>query len=602
MAYGRPGVYVSERLLPAPITAAGGTEAIGCAVGQFAQGPVTPVLVNSWYQFTQVFGGYNAAYPATFGVGQFFKSGGSQLYVQRVLSSNATKATVSIPASTTGNLGTVTALDPGVGGNDLRVVFTSSNQGATYFNMLVYKETTTGGNTGQNVTDDVLVEQFNNIVFNDVNSGDYIVTAVNLQSQYVSVAITDNTHALFPTAQDPASTSPTVLVLSGGSNGGGGSSSTSTITGAVSNGSTVVYTTSAAHNFQVGYLATVTGITPTGYNVANAVITAITTASPFTFTVANTASLASYTSGGSVTGLPSSSPIASDYVASLANLNTIDTPLVIFAPEIFRSIAAGYSTVHDALTAWAEAHNGFAVLETAPDLAVGTSSTSGTALAYAEGLQNSSYAAVYYPNIYIADPLGRNAGSIRKCGPAGAVAGLYLSTDRDFGPFKSPAGLRAELGGVVTTERRLSDSDLDLLNSASSPINAIRDIPGAGVVVMGARTLKQDGTANRYVSMRRSLIYLKQSLKEITRFALFENNDERLWSQLRTAISVFLNTYSNNGGLAGTTPDEAYYVKCDSENNPFETIANGEVHIEVGVSLEYPAEFVVITLSQKTAN
>jgi len=72
MAYGRPGGYVSERLLPAPSTAAGGTEAIGCAVGQFAQGPVTPVLVNSWYQFTQVFGGYNAAYPATFGVGLFF--------------------------------------------------------------------------------------------------------------------------------------------------------------------------------------------------------------------------------------------------------------------------------------------------------------------------------------------------------------------------------------------------------------------------------------------------------------------------------------------------------------------------------------------------
>jgi len=521
MAYGRPGVYVSERLLPAPITAAGGTEAIGCAVGQFAQGPVTPVLVNSWYQFTQVFGGYNAAYPATFGVGLFFKSGGSQLYVQRVLNSNAVKATVSIPASTSTqqtpvNLGTITALDPGTAGNDLRVVFTSSNQGDNYYNMLVYKETISGSTTSSNITDDVLVEQFNNVVFNDVNSGDYIVTAVNLQSQYVSVAITDTTHLLHPTAQDPTSSTPTVLVLSTGANG--------------------------------------------------------------------------------------TTPVAADYVSSLANLNTIETPLVIFAPELFRSIASGYNTVHDGLTAWAEAHNGFAVLETAPDLAVGTSSTSGTALAYAEGLQNSSYAAVYYPNIYIADPLGRNAGSIRKCGPAGAVAGLYLSTDRDFGPFKSPAGLRAELGGVVTTERRLSDNDLDLLNSASSPINAIRDIPGAGVVVMGARTLKQDGTANRYVSMRRSLIYLKQSLKEITRFALFENNDERLWSQIRTAISVFLNTYSNNGGLAGTTPDEAYYVKCDSENNPFETIANGEVHIEVGVSLEYPAEFVVITLSQKTAN
>lgn len=510
MAYGRPGVYVSERLLPAPITAAGGTDAIGCAVGQFAQGPVTPVLVNSWYQFTQVFGGYDIAYPATFGVGQFFKSGGAQLYVQRVLNADADAATVSIPASAEGTVGSVTALDPGTAGNDLRVVFTTSNQGADYFNMLVYKETVTGGNTGQNTADDVLVEQFNNIIFSDVNSGDYIVTAVNLQSQYVSVTISDSTHELVPVGQDPADTTPTVLALSGGTNG--------------------------------------------------------------------------------------TTPVAADYVASLDNLNTIETPLVIFAPEVFRSIATGYATVHNGLIAWAEANNGFAVIDTDADEDVEG------ALDYSASLTNSSHAAVYYPNIYIADPKGRNAGSIRKCGPAGAVAGLYLATDRNFGPFKSPAGLRSELGGVVTTERRLSNTELDALNSDSSPINAVRDIPGAGVVVMGARTLLQDGTANRYVSMRRSLIYLKQSLQEITRFALFENNDERLWSQLRTAISVFLNTYSNNGGLSGTSPDEAFYVKCDSENNPFDTIANGEVHIEVGVSLEYPAEFVVITLSQKTAN
>jgi phage tail sheath protein FI len=601
MAYGRAGVYVSERLLPAPITAASPTNSIGCAVGQFSQGPITPVLVNSWYQFTQTFGGYDIAYPATFGVGQFFKSGGTQLYVLRVLPSNAAKSAVTMydAVATTSALGTITANNPGTDGNNLRAVFTTSTQGSTYFNLSIYKESVSGAGTGQVTTDDVLVEQFNNVVFNNVNSSDYIVSVVNNQSQYVNINITDSAHTLQPTANDPANTTPAVLVLSGGTNGTSGTSSTSSVSGAVSNGSTVVYTTSAAHSFQVGYFATVTGVSPTGYNVSNALITAVTSN---TFTVANTATIGSYSSGGSVTGTPPAYPLAADYVSALANLNNIESPLVIFAPELFRNIAAGYNTVHNALISYAESKNGFAVLETAPDLAVGDSSTSGTALAYAAGLTKSSYAAVYYPNIFIADPLGRNAGSVRKCGPAGAVAGLYLSTDRDFGPFKSPAGLRSGLGGVVTTEKRLSSTELDALNSAANPINAIRDIPGAGVVVMGARTLKQDGTANRYVSMRRSLIYLKQSLTEITRFALFENNDERLWAQLRTSISVFLNGYRNNGGLAGTSPDEAFYVKCDSENNTFDTIAIGEVHIEVGVSLEYPAEFVVITLSQKTAN
>jgi phage tail sheath protein FI len=82
---------------------------------------------------------------------------------------------------------------------------------------------------------------------------------------------------------------------------------------------------------------------------------------------------------------------------------------------------------------------------------------------------------------------------------------------------------------------------------------------------------------------------------------MFENNDERLWARLRTAISIFLNDYRNRGGLRGTTEAEAFFVKIDAENNTNSTIANGEVHIEVGVALEYPAEFIVITLSQKTS-
>jgi phage tail sheath protein FI len=118
---------------------------------------------------------------------------------------------------------------------------------------------------------------------------------------------------------------------------------------------------------------------------------------------------------------------------------------------------------------------------------------------------------------------------------------------------------------------------------------------------MGGRTLLQDGTANRYVNMRRSLIYIRKSLRDLTQFAVFENNGERLWAQLRTSISVFLTGYLNQGGLRGAVPAQAFYVKCDAENNSDADIANGEVHIEVGVALQYPAEFVVITLTQSTA-
>jgi phage tail sheath protein FI len=196
---------------------------------------------------------------------------------------------------------------------------------------------------------------------------------------------------------------------------------------------------------------------------------------------------------------------------------------------------------------------------------------------------------------------------LRKIGPAGAVAGLYLFTDRQTGPFKAPAGLRANIRGAVAIEKQFTTSELDALNSGNNsgtvgaPVNALRNLPGAGVVSMGARTLLQDGTANKYVNTRRSLIFLKKSLNDQTQFALFENNDEKLWARLRSTIAVFLTGYWNQGGLRGDTAPQAFYVKCDVENNPDESIAQGEVHIEVGVALQYPAEFVVINLSQKTS-
>jgi phage tail sheath protein FI len=149
-------------------------------------------------------------------------------------------------------------------------------------------------------------------------------------------------------------------------------------------------------------------------------------------------------------------------------------------------------------------------------------------------------------------------------------------------------------------EKSFSSSELDSMNASTSPVNPLRQIPGAGLSVMGARTLKQDGTANKYVNMRRSLSYVSKNLKNLTQFAIFENNDERLWSQIRTQVTVFLNEYRNQGGLRGTTPAQAFFVKCDAENNTETSIANGEVHIQVGVALQYPAEFIVIDLSQKT--
>lgn len=495
--YGRPGVYITERLLPAPLTSTATTSAAGACVGTFSRGPITVTRVSSWYEFSSIFGGYDIAHPATFGVGMFFQNGGTELYVRRVLNSSSF-ATANLVTSTSTIVAAFTARTPGEDGNKLRVQAT--RRGTTsYYDVVVYRENGSSAGT----TDDIVLEQYLNVVFNDVNSPDYIVPLVNNSSPYLTMTI---------------------------------------------------------------------GAAPNGVP--------LDTVLPLT---------------GATT--PDTAPTATNFTTAMEDFNTVERPLVIFAPEIYRTtLSTGTAaTVVTGLVTWANANDGFAVVDTDANVTVANAVTAAASYGV------SSNAAVYYPHMFMADPLGRNSAAIRKVGPAGAVAGLYLSTDRQFGPYKAPAGLRTALGGVVATERVFTSTELDTLNSSLTPVNAIRSIPGAGVVVMGARTLKQDGTANRYVSMRRSLIYLKKELQGLTQFALFENNDADLWARLRTSIGVFLTGYLNQGGLAGAGPTEAFFVKCDRENNSTDTVANGEVHIEVGVALEYPAEFVVLTLSQKTA-
>jgi phage tail sheath protein FI len=517
-AYGRPGVYISEHLLPAPIAVTGTANAAGACIGKFGQGPETVTLVTSWYDFVKKFGGYNAAYPATFGVGSFFQNGGSELYVRRVLSTDVSTvaATVDIaPATGDVVVGTITAKNRGDDGNLIRVQFNKTSRSG-YYNLVVYKE---GGvsATDSSSSNDVVVESYNDILLNDAASSDFVETVVGMYSQYITIVIADPTTDPVPTASR--------LPLTNGANG--------------------------------------------------------------------------------------PAPTSADYSAVIDDFSAVDRPLVLFVPEINVELdPADAADVIDDLISWAEGNNGFVVVDTEAALAAdGTPNLSvDSALVYADARSGHSPSAVYYPNIYISDPLGRSSSALRKIGPAGAVAGLYLFTDKATGPFKAPAGQRANIRGAVAVEKQFTSGELDQLNSGAqsggtvgAPINAIRNLPGAGVVAYGARTLLQDGTANRYVNTRRSLIYLKKSLNDLTQFALFENNDDKLWARLRASISVFLTSYQNQGGLRGTTPGQAFYVKVDAENNPDASIQQGEVHIEVGVALQYPAEFVVINLSQKTS-
>ena len=237
------------------------------------------------------------------------------------------------------------------------------------------------------------------------------------------------------------------------------------------------------------------------------------------------------------------------------------------------------------------------------DLPVGAAGTSSTQLNLTASYTASSQAAVYYPRLYIADPtlgVGAATGQTKLVGAGGAVVGLYAATDASRGVFKAPAGLQARLAGAVSVTK-LTNAELDAANSAAAPINAIKFVAGTGIVVMGARTLKA-GYVDKYVPVRRTLIYLRKAATDLTEFALFEPNDPFLWRRITTTLGSFLTNFWSQGGLYGASPAQAFFVRCDATINPQGLIDNGELHIEIGVALQRPAEFVIIKIGQFNGN
>jgi uncharacterized protein len=204
-----------------------------------------------------------------------------------------------------------------------------------------------------------------------------------------------------------------------------------------------------------------------------------------------------------------------------------------------------------------------------------------------------SYSALYAPWIITPDP--SRAGSTVIVPPSGSVQGMIARVDATQGPWRAPAGIPAVLSTAVAPEVKFTDTDQGTLNYGN--VNVIRAVPGSGICVMGARTRKLFGP-DRYVSARRTLIYIEEALKLSTQWAIFENNDQRLWSSLRNTAQNILQPIWEAGGLAGNTAAEAYYITCDRTINTAQVIQNGEVRMEIGVALQYPAEFVIIRISQ----
>jgi Bacteriophage tail sheath protein len=209
------------------------------------------------------------------------------------------------------------------------------------------------------------------------------------------------------------------------------------------------------------------------------------------------------------------------------------------------------------------------------------------------GVQDTKYAAFYYPWIRISDP---QTGARKEVPPGGHVLGIYARTDSERGVFKAPANeiVRGALELTVDTD----DGTQDVFNPRG--INAIRQFPGRGIRVWGARTLSSDALW-KYVNVRRLFIFLERSIYEGTQWVVFEPNDDRLWARVVDTIRLFLRGQWRLGALLGRTEQEAFFITCDRTTMTQDDILNGRLICEIGIAPVRPAEFVIFRIFQHTA-
>lgn len=582
--FSRPGVYVQEVSLPQQVGLPDTSASVGAMAGALSKGNTTdPQLVPSWGDFVKTYGGLNDTYPLTWAAYNFFANGGGSLYVRRIVGTGALPGTITFinqASSTTTITATVTAASAASG----TVTYTAANTFASGQTVTI-----TGLSTAAFNLTGVTIASASSTQFTVTNAA--TGTAVTGATAVATVTITAvPVFTLNAIDAGSWSTSYSAQVVPAGV--------------ASRFGLNIYYTVGSSTNLVESFTDLSMDATDKYYfksvidtqsNLVRVSSSGIsTTASPYTAATAATA----FSGGANGAAL-----VRADYSGAWTSFDPIQNPLIIYAADApYAATSTLTSQIHgDAMVYAATRDDAFVIVDTPSGLSVSAAKTQITAtMAIAAGSTTGNSAAAYYPWVNIPDG-NKIPGAVRLQAPGAAMVGQYLSTDKSRGVFKTPAGLGNKIALAVSTEKQFTNAELDDINTYSDPINAIRNVPGAGIVVMGGRTM-DNSPNNRYINIRRSLIFIEKQARDLSAYAVFENNDSRLWSGLSTVLNTFLLNYWQQGGLRGNSPTESYYVKVDDTTTTWSDIQNGRVNIEIGVALQYPAEFVVISIGQLTGS
>lgn len=283
--------------------------------------------------------------------------------------------------------------------------------------------------------------------------------------------------------------------------------------------------------------------------------------------------------------------VASDWATALRTLDSVEGQLTInLVGQSSTTIVNNAIEYVDPDQSENARKNAFLIIDPDP-----TKTTAQAINALVTGYTKTSYAAVYYSMLSMNNPAVRGSAALRNTYPGGAIAGLYQRVDAERGVGRAPAGYSYTLQNAYGTVLNFTDADISALYGNN--VNVLKTVAGAGVIVNGSRTLVNTDIT-KYIPVRRTLNFVKAQVEEITKPYLFQPNGPRMWTSISGNIAKTLSQLWSSGALKGRNTSEAFFITCDETNNTAQTIEAGEVHVEVGVALQTPAEFIVINVSQ----